>query len=157
MAVDEWLSHNCKLVIITTIEAGQIAEKYIKSTGIDATILPPLRQTQLYPYYNAADIFVVPSRKESIGLVYAEALISGTPVVGYHQSIEELRRELGVYIGEGFNTMDEGPQALAEKIKKVLRTKIDRQDLHKAVVEKLSWEVKFQEYDQLYRKLINNS
>jgi glycosyltransferase involved in cell wall biosynthesis len=117
VANDEWLRANCALVIITTESAGEIVRKCMRLNGIEGIVLPPQPQAQLSKYYNAGDVLVVPSRLEGIGLVYSEALISGTPVVGFYKSVQELERELGVYIGEGFNAVTEGPKELAEKIK----------------------------------------
>jgi len=153
VATDEWLHRNSTVIITTTESAGELARQYIRSNGIGGIVLPPQPQAELPKYYNVGDVFVMPSRLEGIGLVYSEALISGTPVVGFHKSVEELERELGIYIGEGFNAAREGPKELAEKIKKVLSMRLDRRVLRKAVVEKLSWEVKFQEYDKIYREL----
>lgn len=36
-----------------------------------------------------ANALVVPSRSESFGLVYLEALLMGTPIVGYHRTLNE--------------------------------------------------------------------
>ncbi len=41
----------------------------------------PIEQKNLPPYYNSADILVIPSRYESFGLVGLEALACGRPVV----------------------------------------------------------------------------
>lgn len=42
-----------------------------------------LHQEELNAAYNAADVMFMPSRYESFGLVYAEAMVCGLPVVGY--------------------------------------------------------------------------
>jgi len=157
VAYDEWLCANCNLVIITTENAGKVAREYIRSKGITGVVIPPQPQAELPKYYNAGDVFVMPSRLEGIGLVYSEALISGTPVVGFYKSVQELERELGIYIGEGFNAATDGPKELAEKIKKVLSMDVDRQALRTAISEKLSWDVKFRDYDCIYRELVAKS
>jgi D-inositol-3-phosphate glycosyltransferase len=41
----------------------------------------PIEQKKLPPYYNSADVLVIPSRYESFGLVGLEALACGRPVV----------------------------------------------------------------------------
>ncbi len=45
------------------------------------TFVGRIEQDNLPPYYNAADVLVVPSYYESFGLVALESLASGTPVV----------------------------------------------------------------------------
>ena len=41
-----------------------------------------MEQSKLNVLYNIADIFVLPSRQEPLGLVGLEALATGTPVIG---------------------------------------------------------------------------
>jgi len=154
---DEYLRNNCRLVVVTNEEGKVFADKFFAEQGLDGLTFVSLQREALVKAYNAADVFVMPSRQEGIGLAYYEALLAGTPVVGFYKSVQELERELGIYIGEGFNAATEGPKELAEKIKKVLGMQVDRQTLRKAVVEKLSWEVKFQEYDRVYRELAADS
>jgi len=91
---------------------------------------------------------------EGIGLAYYEALLSGVPIIGYHKSVEELQSALNLYIGEKYNSEFEGAVELAEKIKKVLDMEINREALRKAVIEHLSWKVKFREYGELYDSLL---
>lgn len=151
---DEYLRNKCKLIVVTNKEGKVFADKFFTQQGLDGLTFVSLQRETLVKVYNAADVFVMPSRQEGIGLAYYEALLAGTPVVGFYKSVQELERELGIYIGEGFNAATEGPKELAEKIKKVLSMRVDRQTLRKAVVEKLSWEVKFQEYDRIYREVL---
>jgi len=151
---DEYLRKNCKLVIVTNMEGKAYTDEFCAKQGLDGLALTSLPKETLVKLYNAADVFVMPSRQEGIGLVYYEALLAGTPVVGFHKSIKELEQELNIYIGEGFDATTEGPKELAEKIKKVLNTRLERQILRKAVIEKLSWDVKFQEYDRIYKEVL---
>jgi len=47
-------------------------------------------QADLLYYYNAADIFVLPSLSESFGLVYIEAMLCGCPVIGTPKVLDEI-------------------------------------------------------------------
>ena len=49
--------------------------------GDVVTFTGAVKQQQLPTYYNAADVFVLPSHYESFGLVALEAMACGTPVV----------------------------------------------------------------------------
>lgn len=44
-------------------------------------LLPPRPMAELMPLYRAADVFLLPSGRETFGLVYAEALSQGLPVL----------------------------------------------------------------------------
>lgn len=44
-------------------------------------LLPPRPMAELMPLYRAADVFLLPSRRETFGLVYAEAISQGLPVL----------------------------------------------------------------------------
>lgn len=49
--------------------------------GESITLLPPTRDSDLISLYQAADIFVLPTKYESFGLVCIEALACGLPVI----------------------------------------------------------------------------
>jgi len=63
-----------------------------------------LAEKSLLEYYQAADLFIMPSRKEGFGIVFLEALICGLPVIGGNQdgSVDALRNgELGILVNPG--------------------------------------------------------
>lgn len=45
------------------------------------TVLPQRPMAELKPLYRESDVFVLPSRRETFGLVYAEAMSQGLPVL----------------------------------------------------------------------------
>lgn len=60
-----------------------------------------LAENSLFEYYQTADVFIMPSRKEGFGIVFLEALICGLPVIAGNQdgSVDALRNgELGVLV-----------------------------------------------------------
>lgn len=60
-----------------------------------------LSEKDLLEYYQAADLFIMPSRKEGFGIVFLEALICGLPVIAGNQdgSVDALRNgELGTLV-----------------------------------------------------------
>lgn len=54
---------------------------HVLGVTADVTFMPPLAREQLADFFRAVDVMAVPSRSESFGLVAAEALSCGTPVV----------------------------------------------------------------------------
>jgi len=151
---NDYLREECKLLVVTKGEAVTFAQNFIKEKNIDGVILEPQPWKKLVKYYNATDVFVLPSRTEGIGLVYEEALLAGVPVVGFPESIRELEHLLGIYIGEKFDASREDEEDLAKKIIKVLNTNFNRELLREKVMKKLSWDAKFSEFETVYREVL---
>lgn len=79
--------------------------------------IPHIQKEQLVEEYRRADIFVLPSFAESFGLVYAEALTQGVPVVysagqGFDQQFPE------GFVGYRVNAYS--PEDIADGIQRVL-------------------------------------
>ena len=89
------------------------------SLGIQKSVnfIGRIEQSQLPPYYHAADVLVVPSYYESFGLVGLESLACGTPVVANRVgAMERILRE-----GEtGYVVADASPRGLADSIEKII-------------------------------------
>jgi glycosyltransferase involved in cell wall biosynthesis len=79
-----------------------------------------------------ARLLCLPSRSESFGLAFIEALACGTPVVGFGPTVRELRDEMGIEIGEPLETGT--PEEVAGAIERVLSTGWDRGELRRATV-----------------------
>ena len=152
--INDYLRMKCKLLVVTNGEAVSFARDFVKEKKIDGLITGHQSWEKLVRYYNIADVFVMPSQNESFGITYTEALLAGTPVVGFHESIKELENLLGIYIGEKFDTRKEDEKMLAEKIIKVLNTEFDRKLLRKKVIEELSWDAKFGEFESIYEEVL---
>ena len=156
-SVSNYLRRNCKLIILTEGEGIRYAKEYISRNKIDGIVLNRRPWNEVVEYYTVADVFVMPSISEPFGIAYIEALLAGTPVIGSHEIIKELERLLGIYIGEGFDPSREGKEKLAEKIERILKTEFDRKLLRRKVIENLSWDQKFREFDMVYRKVLLNT
>lgn len=50
----------------------------------DVKFVDPVQQQELVKYFQASDVFVLPSHLEGFGLVALEALATGTPVIASH-------------------------------------------------------------------------
>ncbi len=105
-------------------------------------------QTELAKIYSAADVFVNPSREETMGLVTVEAIACGTPAITYDETAvpEKITRENGIVVKVGdINAMIEAiPKAIA----------LDRSNIAQTV-SGLNYGNKYQEYIDLYKEILN--
>jgi glycosyltransferase involved in cell wall biosynthesis len=154
LAADNYLRDNCKLVILTGGEGVRYAKEFISRNEIDGIVLSRIQWDEIVEYYTVSDVFVMPSISEPFGIVYVEALLAGTPVVGFHETVKELENSLDIYIGEKFDASREEEKKLAQKIIKVLNTDFDRKLLRRKAIENLSWDVKFNEFDSIYKEIL---
>jgi D-inositol-3-phosphate glycosyltransferase len=121
--------------------------------GDRVTFVGAVPQKELPTYYSAADVCVVPSRYESFGMVAAEALACGTPVVASKVGgLPSIVRD-----GEnGVLVPWRRPEALAESIETVLDNQTLRRQLAREArhsVSHLSWEQTARRTISLYRSV----
>ncbi len=107
-------------------------------------------QKEVIEHMRKADIFVMPSHRETFGLVYAEAMSQGLPVIytkgqGFDGQFEE-----GTV---GFSVSDKDADALAEAI---LKTAENYDILSKNCVsgiDKFDWSFIGEKYDKIYKEI----
>jgi glycosyltransferase involved in cell wall biosynthesis len=80
-----------------------------------------------------AEVLCLPSGSESFGIVFAEALACGTPVVGFGPTVREISATLGCEVGAPLDVGE--PARLADAIERVRSRAWDRDDLHRRAVE----------------------
>ncbi len=144
---------NVKLVLAGG-DAGEreSIEKYISENGLDECVQLKgfVSQEELQALYQDADIFVLLSRVESFGLVFAEAQSHGLPIVGYGiEAVQAIFKE-GAILAEPFDA-EEVAQSLLEIVNNdELRNKLSRE----AVVfsERFSWEKVAHELVDIYQE-----
>lgn len=98
-------------------------ESMISDHSLPVTIHPPVSHHELKKYFHAADLFVLPSRKEGFGLALAEAASTGLPLV---------------------STKSGGPEDIINSTNGLLATPESSEDLAKAIVYMLE---NLQKYD----------
>ena len=114
------------------------------------TYLPAMPKEQLIEQYRKHDIFVMPSFTESFGLVYAEALSQGLPVVyskgqGFDGQFEE---------GDvGYNCVARDANDVANSIKKIILQFDGIFGKKFKIVKKFFWDSICKQYTQIYNNL----
>ena len=107
--------------------------------------------------YNEADIFVLPSLTESFGIVFAEAMACGLPIIGTRAGgIPEVVRdgENGILVQPG--NVDELKIALEKLIKnKELREKMGEKSV-KIIQQNFTWNKIARDYLGIYQEIDHN-
>jgi len=110
---------------------------------------------ELVQYMQESAVLVLPSRKESLGMVLAEALACGTPVVATRCGGPEeiVTNRVGVLV------RPDDPDALAAGIELVIDRPeaYDPVSLREHALEKFSWTKIANQYADLYREAITRS
>jgi glycosyltransferase involved in cell wall biosynthesis len=112
-----------QLTIIGDGEQRAALEDQARSLGLQRQVkfLGARAQTELPRYYAAHDVFVLPSVREGTGLVLAEALFCGVPVVATRSGgVTDIVRD-----GEtGLLVPERDPGALAQAIERLVQDRV---------------------------------
>lgn len=153
-------SYPCHLHIVS---ANQQSEERSRVDNIihennlqdQITFHPQLAQKDLVPYLQAADLLISPSRKEGFGLVVAEAIACGTPVLATRSGGPQ---EI-VTPQNGLLVEPENPNAIQSGIEELL-SKLDQfqsSKLHADIEERFSRSAKLKKLMSLYRSVTKDS
>lgn len=73
-----------KVIIVGIGYMSKEIETFIEKENFEkyVTLYPPVQQKELVKYYNQMDLFIFPTKFESLGLVGLEAMSCGVPVLG---------------------------------------------------------------------------
>jgi glycosyltransferase involved in cell wall biosynthesis len=132
-------------------------KKLIENLNLEKNVLllGYVPDKELLEYYATADIFALTSKYEGFGIVYCEALASGTPVVSYDMTASrEILEDSGAGIITNQNYMDFskglirllGDESILKEYSENART---------YVKQKFSWNKMVNEYEKEYKQLIN--
>ena len=124
-------------------------QKYISNIEGGESIRIPGRVQNIYEYYHIADIFVLPTEKESFGIVFIEAMSQGTPVIGTTGVPEKVIPNSDV----GYRIKPNEPNILAEKIKEGLDKDWEKEKIRKHA-QNFSWEESISDFEKFYRSSI---
>jgi len=146
---------NLKVIIIGDgPELNSVKHYIIKNKLNDmVTILKSVSHSELLLYYNAADLFVMPSFSESFGLVYIEAMLCGVPIIGTSDTAApEIvpSRDYGFLVPSG----DAGSLALT--IQKALSSDWNRYNIA-AYAKSLAWHNNIYKFEEVYKEMLSNA
>ncbi|WP_181346892.1 glycosyltransferase family 4 protein [Thalassobacillus sp. CUG 92003] len=142
--------YNVKFTVIG--KAGDEKTSYLINKYEFINLVPFISSKEkLKEFYRSCDVFVMPSLKESFGLVYAEAMSQGTPVIytkgeGFDENFTDGK------VGFSINPLDH--KDVANKIIKIIGSydKISKDCIKN--VNKFSWKVIAQEYKRIFNQII---
>jgi N-acetyl-alpha-D-glucosaminyl L-malate synthase BshA len=145
-----------KLVIIGDGPEKNRLEELVKNLNLTENIIfiGWILNNDLNKFYKSADIFVLPSLREGMGVVLLEAMACGTPVIGSDiGGIKDMIKD-----GEnGFLAVPGNPEDIAQKIIRLLSNEDLRQKFSdnglKKVQEKFSWDVVNEKFVKIYEDL----
>ena len=113
------LNESCSLVIVGGGEEENQYRQYIADHNLKNVQLVGFKQKEeIFEYYKAADLFVLPTREDIWGLVINEAMACGLPVISTNMclgAVELIENGINGYIVPVNNSNE-----LAEAIKKLL-------------------------------------
>lgn len=138
------------LVVGGAARSVQRARRHAQEAGVGDRVLFVGPRDDLLPYLWASDMFVFPSAYESSGLVIAEALASGLPVIVTRVGVApELVRD-----GETGYLIARDPHECADRLERLAADEPGSWTPRaRAAVEHLSWREVAQRYVALFERL----
>lgn len=127
-------------------------ETIIKEKGLQNEVIITGMKNNPYPYINACDIYIQPSRAEAYGLTILEALILKKVVVTTYT-------KGGEYIIKKYNCgilVDENPKTIASEILSLLENR-DKYEEHKKKVTNINWEAENKRYKEDWKNLLEGT
>lgn len=110
-------------------------------------------KSEIINYYRESDVFVMPSLTETFGLVYAEALSQGLPIIySKGQGIDGYFEEGYV----GYHVVSKDAEEIANSIEQVLSDLHDMSERAILASRIFNWSEIALEYARLYKLIISN-
>jgi len=132
-------------------EEGNI-KKLISEFNLENNVifLGNLKPDKLIDYYNAADVFCLPSKNEGLPNVIIEALLCGVPVVA--SKVGEIPFIINEQNKNGFIVEPNSVESLVDKLSQALKKNWDRESLRKSV-DFLNKKNVLEEYKNTYQRI----
>lgn len=131
-----------ELLVVGTGHRREALEKLVEILEVEQKVQFAgfVESSVLGDYYEAADVFVSPSRSEPFGLTVTEALVSGTPVVSTGSGASEV-------VESGITRVGRNSGSIAEGIEEAL------EDPPEVSMHERNWSEVAKEYRQVYSRV----
>lgn len=136
--------------VIGRIEKKDIYRKIIQQPFV--TYFPPKSPDELIDIFKTQDIFIMPSIHETFGLVYAEAMSQGLPVIytfgqGFDGQFEEGTA--------GYHVNPNNSEDIAEKVLFIINNYNTISTRCSKLSQRFNWKSIAEEYNHLYRDILS--
>ena len=144
----EW-GYRAELTVVGGFEDPALKDTLLSDSRV--RYVPKSPKQELIGYYRESDVFVMPSHRETFGLVYAEAMSQGLPVLytkgqGFDGQFEDGE------VGYAIDSRD--PADIADKLLMVLGD-YERMSRHAcALFRRFEWDAIVRGYAELYRTIV---
>ena len=140
---------NIEYTVVGRIEDEDLYNILISQNG--TRYFKPEKKENLIDIYRDNDIFVMPSHTETFGLVYAEAMSQGLPIIytrgqGFDKQFEE-----GVV---GYSVSDADASELADVIERITRGYQELSSNCLEKVKKFNWNDIVNQYIEIYKSIL---
>jgi len=153
-ALAETRDKDIKLIIIGTGNYESFLKKLCEKLKLNDVVhfRGYYPREKLPELYNDADVFILPSLAESFGLVFAEAMACGLPIIGAKTGgiVDLVKKENGILVEPG--NIQEIKEAIKQmKFSSEMRNGMSKKNRDK-IVKHYRWEGVSQKYLQIYQK-----
>ncbi|WP_261384314.1 glycosyltransferase family 4 protein [Planococcus sp. CPCC 101016] len=139
-----------EFTIVGKITDENIYKKITEKSYVN--YITPLKKEELLHVYRSHDIFIMPSLKETFGLVYAEAMSQGLPIIYTEEQGFDRQFENG-FIGYSVNPLDS--KNIAEKVLEI----IDKYNYLSincvSSIDKFNWSNIEGTYNEIYTSVVS--
>ena len=141
---------SCVLYVVGRPYNKRIYNNLLKDPNIICNEWLP--KEELIKFYTQSDIFVMPSHKETFGLVYAEAMSQGLPVIYTRGQGFDKQFEDGMV---GYSISDTSPKELEEKIIDIVSNYSELSKNCMEMSKKFEWDKICELYYKIYKKIVS--
>lgn len=150
MAVLREKGYNISLTIVGKVEDSKLFE--IIKKDLNTEYFPAMPKEALIELYRKHDIFVMPSFAESFGLVYAEAMSQGLPVIYTRNQGFDGQFENGKV---GYSVLASDYVEVVLAIEKILARYNEIRKENVKLCSKFDWNVIVTQYNDVYKRILN--